>query len=711
MSARYIKYAVFILFFTGLFAGVSLPCGPFLQDRVLEGSDDYVLKPPEVFFYEEIEKIKQTLDSYLNETNSEYKKLLKYKPKDNINTDKADTDELKEALGNAQSPETKNMLKQYEQLRNLMTYYKNNMNDWKWQKYYQGNNFDESKTPPSAFEESDIPKGLPDEFEDYLRGAIFYHKNQLDKAKSVWKKLLQRPEKQRKYRSTWAAFMIGKALLDEHPEESIKWFELTRELSDKGFEDVLGLAAASIGWQARAELNQKDYVKAVELYLIQLAIGDMSAKTSIQMVCSRFLLEDTELQKKAASNRLSRKVFTSYILSRGGPFHEVPSASLIRKWLTAIDSAKINNFEEAGRFAWSAYSVGDTLAAEHWVSMASNDDILANWIEAKMLLQQGKIEEAIKLLVHVARIVSPDDEVLDYEEFDYSSDMGFNNAPSIKIIRGELGTLYLSQKNYVATLDSLIRGGLWEDAAYIAERILTIEELKKYIDKTWPDSIENDSVEKISVPERLRYLFARRLARMDKWKDARVYYPLKWQTQMDLYTLALGEGNNTKISKTKRAAALWKAAVIARCEGMELMGTELEMDWFIYNGNAYRYDYISDIREKMLSNKVASSSLDELQRSKQTKPSEQRFHYRYIAAELAWQAAKLMPDNSDQTARVLCIAGSWIKDKEPEEADKFYKALVNRNRKTELGQKADKLRWFPKLEIDGDALLDEVLQN
>jgi len=50
----------------------------------------------------------------------------------------------------------------------------------------------------------------------------------------------------------------------------------------------------------------------------------------------------------------------------------------------------------------------------------------------------------------------------------------------------------------------------------------------------------------------------------------------------------------------------------------------------------------------------------------------------------------------------------WIKDKEPKEADKFYKALVNRNRKTELGQHADKLRWFPDIIFNGDSLLKEV---
>ncbi len=65
-------------------------------------------------------------------------------------------------------------------------------------------------------------------------------------------------------------------------------------------------------------------------------------------------------------------------------------------------------------------------------------------------------------------------------------------------------------------------------------------------------------------------------------------------------------------------------------------------------------------------------------------------------------AAQLMPNNTDETARALCTAGTWLKDRDPEGADQFYKALVRRCRKTAMGQQADVLRWFPAQSIDGD---------
>jgi hypothetical protein len=43
----------------------------------------------------------------------------------------------------------------------------------------------------------------------------------------------------------------------------------------------------------------------------------------------------------------------------------------------------------------------------------------------------------------------------------------------------------------------------------------------------------------------------------------------------------------------------------------------------------------------------------------------------------------------------LWQAGSWIKYVDPKAADVFYKALVNRCRKTALGDAADRRRWFP----------------
>ncbi|MHC4761570.1 MAG: hypothetical protein ACYS9H_09540, partial [Planctomycetota bacterium] len=45
-------------------------------------------------------------------------------------------------------------------------------------------------------------------------------------------------------------------------------------------------------------------------------------------------------------------------------------------------------------------------------------------------------------------------------------------------IYSELGSLYVSQAMYLQALDTLMHGGNWIDAAYIAERVLTPPELQ-----------------------------------------------------------------------------------------------------------------------------------------------------------------------------------------------------------------------------------------
>ena len=97
------------------------------------------------------------------------------------------------------------------------------------------------------------------------------------------------------------------------------------------------------------------------------------------------------------------------------------------------------------------------------------------------------------------------------------------------------------------------------------------------------------------------------------------------------------------------------------------------------------------------------ASLDERDRAARNAPQvQERFHYRYLAANLAWEGAKLLPDDSEETARVLCLAGTWLKNRDQRAADRFYKALVRRCRKTALGAEADRLRWFPPMDSEGN---------
>jgi hypothetical protein len=257
-------------------------------------------------------------------------------------------------------------------------------------------------------------------------------------------------------------------------------------------------------------------------------------------------------------------------------------------------------------------------------------------------------------------------------------------------------------------MDLLLRGDFWTDAAYVADHVLSADELKAYVDENWsaiqPADDENKSAEE-KTAERLtsdiRYLLARRLTRENRGTEARSYYPSEWLPAFDQLMQVLAAGWDESLAPDARAKGLSAAAFIARTNGMELLGTESGPDWHMYGGN-FEAGVTADSRTNQDA-KAVFASPDELRRDAEHKTDpDRRFHYRYQAAALAWEAAKLMPNNSDETARLLCIAGSWIKIADSQAADLFYKTLVNRCRKTAMGAKADEIRWFPELDDDGN---------
>jgi hypothetical protein len=278
-----------------------------------------------------------------------------------------------------------------------------------------------------------------------------------------------------------------------------------------------------------------------------------------------------------------------------------------------------------------------------------------------------------------------------------------------------MGAVKLARREYTEALEALLCSGFWMDAAYVAERVLTIEELKSYTERNWPELspatnapgtfLDDTGVIRRATPveettANLRYLLGRRLLRQQRFEEARPFFPTALLAAFDDYHTNLVTGRTDQISQPMRAAALWRAAQTLRTNGMELIGTEVEPDWHIHGGD---FEVGVSVASRTNAPQLLQASADEVNRATraEVKPDE-RFHYRYVAADLAWEAAKLMPNNTGETARVLCVAGSWLKNRDPAAADVFYKALVRRCRQTALGAEADRKRWFPVLDETGN---------
>jgi hypothetical protein len=150
-----------------------------------------------------------------------------------------------------------------------------------------------------------------------------------------------------------------------------------------------------------------------------------------------------------------------------------------------------------------------------------------------------------------------------------------------------------------------------------------------------------------------------------------------------------------------RGRALFEAAKMVRRHGAALLREHPDAEQSIYEGTSEAGVALARRAMQHIGQCLADTSGDE-NATVLSASLVERGLYCDAAPALAWEAAKAMPNNSDETARMLCIGGSWLKNEDPQAADVFYKALVRRCRKTTIGAEADRLRWFPLLDEQGN---------
>lgn len=224
-------------------------------------------------------------------------------------------------------------------------------------------------------------KQLPEEFRLYLEAVIYYRMSHQDKAVQVWEKLLTLPAYQRRFRSTWAAYMLGNCCSDK-PGKSRRWYQMVRQFAREGYRDALGLAAASYGQEAARYLQEGDYNNAIKLYMFQKQTGDRSAVPSLKWVCSSIFKKcSQETLVSLVQTSLTQQTLIAFTLAygpwhRNGPYpgagtpldqygHYGGAGSLDtvelppHRLLKAIEEANLHAISNADRLAAIAYGAGD----------------------------------------------------------------------------------------------------------------------------------------------------------------------------------------------------------------------------------------------------------------------------------------------------------------------------------------------------------------
>jgi hypothetical protein len=518
---------------------------------------------------------------------------------------------------------------------------------------------------------------LPAELKLYLAGAVAFNAGDHGLAAEYFQKVLALPEDQRALRSTWAAYSLGRALFamsaeaDAGPDllaQSRKAFEQSRQLSIDGFSDPLELGVASLGEEARVARTAGDWNSAIELYATQNLQGSAVGYTSLKLlVADLAAMPDDQLAVLLKGKPVQQLVTASLISRLGWSFGDQPPNEL--KLIKLLQNSTRGSLDNADRLAAVNYQQGDYASAKAFLEHAG-DGGLAWWLRAKLAVRDGDKNAAAAAYAKAAQAF-PQNESWGERR---TPDWDFETLQPKCRVEGESAILALQRGDYLQAFDQLYRSKdiYWFDAATVAERVLTVDELKQYVDTQVPappplTQQDRDNYVPLPMAAKLRNLLGRRLLREERYDEAPAYFDnadlqakAKWYGQ-------LRHDAESKWWPTKRTFAYYYAATLARFDGMELLGYELSPDYATFGGN-----YSLESAELKVGPLMAEG---EVQRQQATvaQPDE-RFHYRFVATALASKAADHLPHSSQAFASVLCKASSWGTSLQEQSA--FYRRYV-----------------------------------
>lgn len=466
---------------------------------------------------------------------------------------------------------------------------------------------------------------------------------------------------------------------------AIAAFGATRQMAAGGLPDRLGLGLSSFGEEAKvyldllrsgavcAGLERDDAVeRMVMLYAEQAARGDDGGIESLRIVAG-ILLDDADLLAAAMQKPLPQRLVAIYLIHKLSDWTAESTVDMaidaayetetvpdrLARFLAALDALPDGKIAEADRLAAILYKAGRYDHAARMLQRANGP--LGDWIGAKLALRGNDPVRAATLLVKAQRGLEA---------------MGDAVAPAyLARLKAEQGIVALNRDDIAGAMRALFAAGgrYWEDIAYLGERVMTLAELRSFVDplpkgpRVQPPP-DRYGMEYIDVGFDLRYLLARRLAREGDLAAAKLYMPETipddyWHKDvrpaiwLGDYAAALERADKAWLDSS-RAEGLFAAAMLQRRRGMEVFGYELHPDYKTYEGG---FGSEQGVIDRFDLPAEAAPTKQERERFEATRPKQEiRFHYRYRAADMAVQAADLLPPRSQAYAAVLCHATRWM---------------------------------------------------
>lgn len=533
-----------------------------------------------------------------------------------------------------------------------------------------------------------VAKNLPKAVALYEAGAADLRGESPEKAAERFQEVLNLPAQDQILRATWAAFMLGKlAVQKDDINAADAAFAKVRDLTAQGLPDFNGLAVASLGEQARPHyrkakkegehLGRSDDAKAAyltamgtatRLYAQMAAQGSVTGVSSLLVVARHILGNEHELNAALDDADIQALLLAYYdALWREGYFvtsavdpddprgpeissdHPIELESFLALLRARMDQGKPPVHPDSA--AMLAYQAGQYDLAARFAAVTESP--MALWVQGKLAYQAGDLAKSLDLTSRALQKLPA----------------GEKNSDFAHRLSGEHGVLTASRGDFIDALGLFYAQGTvyWQDVAYLAEDVLSIDEIKKFVD--------GQSILDNPARAGLRDLLARRLVRAQRFDEALPYFEHdETRAKAAQYAAALREAVNRR-NDLDKAEAWFEAASIARHDGMEIMGTELAPDFF-YTGGSFDDPYSFDMANPT-PGPLAPGEVETKRRDDNQPHPLQRFHYRYIAVDHALAAADLLPPRSQAYAAALCEASHWMfQTGEDDVASAIYRRYV-----------------------------------
>lgn len=579
---------------------------------------------------------------------------------------------------------------------------------------------------------------VPAEFMIYIRS--------LDESREValaeTEKLLALPAAERRNLTALAHYRKGRLLTLATDWEKISdaaakarireirsCHEAVLKAIESGAPDIARVSAAAAGWIANsksmilpygrlADLDEADAAGALRIYLELRRRGEAMGESSAYLLIRELSGHGSRHREFAKDDNL-RTLMTIYLCAGGnrrlgdGGWGE-GHAALVASWTSALEAVPGKAGKDAARIAVLLYNTGQYDRCVRVLEQCAPDDTTAAMLRSRLALRQGKKPEAAKALQPAVEKMPPMATQPNWGSnwYDRPAEQGalmYVDRSQMRSINGkaraELAVLRHSEGNYVEAMRLYLLSGQEWAASYLAECVLSIEELKALVDKELmaPRLMEKSWGDPEDLNAAIRQLLGRRLCRAGRWGEALPYlgaHRAEAMRHIELMRIAA----DTSLPNRVRADAYWKSASIMFKDGHFLLYCPFGESYSSGAGwsmGEWPLCRIKPTEENPLQ-RIATPSEDEVRRVQQwwdanlAQPNRAHRLAKYEGLRLTLLAAELLPDNDPAGGEIVNFAGQSLMYLDPPAANAAYKVLATRFKETPEGKYAFEKRWLKR---------------